>query len=417
MSKKKIEVETSDGQSAILDLALTKTTGQVLLAAGLGLLSGLVVGKVIEDSTDDKQKLVDKILDLQTKLDSVVPEDGIHKEHVDAAVAEWKAKVDLLKADVDALNASLGQRPTKAQLEEVRTELTNRLNTALEEAEAHVSTIANLQSDNSGLRANIQEVNERLIAIEANANQLANDVLDVFIKPRNLDNVYASHDTLNQARTSDERLALAMSIISGTKDSKEFSVSSLIEKLSKQPIYSYMGEAYAYGAAFIHHIAMSINEAEKFKNFGFGDYTFPFHDDASVMFTYNAKDGVTRKSNFQSEYFSGYDRMGRVKLTAEDGVERVFNLTMRKQAFGYLMQILNSLENYYEGGVRLEVTSNQVMAREAIKKFVDMVRLANGVVDMNGVLKSTENVVFAEDMEFITMLLAASTTVSITPFV
>lgn len=49
MSKKKIEVETSDGQSAILDLALTKTTGQVLLAAGLGLLSGLVVGKVMED--------------------------------------------------------------------------------------------------------------------------------------------------------------------------------------------------------------------------------------------------------------------------------------------------------------------------------------------------------------------------------
>lgn len=417
MSKKKIEVETSDGQSAILDLALTKTTGQVLLAAGLGLLSGLVVGKVVGESDGDKQKLVDKILDLQTKLDDITPEDGIHKEHIDTAVAEWKAKVDSLKADVDALNASLGQRPTKAQLEEVRAELTNRLNIALREAEAHVSTIASLESDNSRLQASVQEANERLVVIEANANQLANDILDVFIKPRNLDNVYASHSTLDMAKSFDERLALAMSIVNGTKDSKEFSVSALIKKLSEQPVYSYMGSTYAYGAAFIHHVAMSINEAENFKNFGFGDYTFPFHGDAGVMFTYNTKDGVTKKSSFQSEYFSGYDRMGRVKLTTGDGTERVFNLSMRKQAFGYLMQILNSLENYYEGGSRLEIATNQAITRGAIKAFVGMVQSANSVIDMSGVIRSAENVVFTEDMEFITALLATDATVEITPFV
>lgn len=417
MSNKKIEVETSDGQNAILDLALTKTTGQVLLAAGLGLLSGLVVGQVIEDSGNDKQKLIDKITDLQSKLDNVVPEDGIHKEHVDMAVAEWKAKVDLLKADVDALNASLGQRPTKAQLDEVRTELTSRLDATLKEAEAHVSTIANLQADNSRLQASVEEISDRLTMLEANANQLANDVLDVFIRPRNLDNVYASHSMLDQARTSDEKLALAMSIMSGTKDSKEFSVSALIGKLSKQPVYGYMGDTHAYGAAFIHHVAMSISEAENFKNFGFGDYTFPYHDDSSVMFTYNVEDGVTRKSTFQSEYFSGYDRMGRVKLVTQDGVERIFNLTMRKQVFGYLMKILNSLEDYYEGGVRLDVASNQVVARKAIKDFVSMVQSVNGVISMDGVIRASEGVVFTEDMEFITTLLATNATVDITPFV
>lgn len=417
MSNKKIEVETSDGRNAILDLALTKTTGQVLLAAGLGLLSGLVVGQVIEGSGNDEQKLIDKINDLQSKLDNVVPEDGVNKEHVDMAVAEWKAKVDLLKADVDSLNASLGQRPTKAQLDEVRAELTSRLGAALKEAEVHLNTIASLQSDNSRLQASIQEANERLTALEANANQLASGVLDVFIRPRNLDNVYAGHNMLDQAKTFDERLLLAMSIMNATKDSKEFSVSALIEKLSKQPVYSYMGSTYAYGAAFIHHIAMSISEAENFKNFGFSDYTFPYHDDPSVMFVYNTEDGVTKKSTFQSEYFSGYDRMGRVKLVTQDGVERIFNLTMRKQVFGYLMGILNSLEDYYEGGVRLDVASNQVVARKAIKDFVSMVRSVNGVVDMSGMIRSGEGVVFTEDMEFITALLATNVTVDITPFV
>lgn len=417
MSKKKIEVETSDGQSAILDLALTKTTGQVLLAAGLGLLSGLVAGKVVGDRDSSKQDLADKIAELQSKLNNIVPEDGVHKEHVDAAVAEWKSKVDSLKADVDALNASLGQRPTKAQLDEVRAELTNRLNAALREAEVHLSTIADLQSDNSRLEADVQRVSERLAMVEANTNQLAGDVLDVFVRPRNLDNVYASHDSLNRARTSDEKLALAMSIVNGTKDSKEFSVSALIEKLSRRPVYGYMGSTYAYGAAFIHHVAVSIAEAENFKNFGFGGYTFPFHADARVMFTYNTEDGVVKRSNFQSEYFSGYDRMGYVKLTTQDGVESVFNLAMRKQAFGYLMQILNSLEDYYEGGVRLDVTSNQVVARRAIKDFVSMVRSTNGVVDMNETIRSNESVVFTEDMRFITALLATDATVDITPFV
>lgn len=417
MSKKKIAVETEDGQNAILDLALTKTTSQVLLAAGLGLLSGLVVGSVIEDKTDDKQELLSKISDLQTKLDSVTPEDGVHKEHVDEAVAEWKVKVDLLRAEVDTLNASLGQRPTKAQLDEVRAELTNRLDIALREAESHLDTIANLRSDNSRLQTRVQEIGEQFDVIEANTNQLASDVLDVFIRPRNLDNVYASHGTLEQAGTSEERLALAMSIVSGTKDSKEFSVSALIDKLSKRPIYGYMGSTYAYGAAFIHYIATSINEAEGFKNFGFGDYTFSYHDAASVMFTYNVEDGITEKSTFQSEYFSGYDRMGRVKLMTQDGVERVFNLNMRKQAFGHLMQVLNSLEDYYEGGVRLDVASNQVIARRAIRDFVSMVQSANNIIDMSGTVRSSDGVVFTEDMEFITMLLAANATINITPFV
>lgn len=166
MSNKKIEVKTEEGQNAVLDMALTKTTTHVVLAAGIGLLSGLVTANVL--STNESKALEDAnktIESLKAELSSVAREDGIHQSDVDDAIARGEAKAAELVAEVESLRVELGSRPTKADLERVNerlSELTLSTSRDLAEASANLMTAT---AEKGHLEHELNEVNSKLSRI------------------------------------------------------------------------------------------------------------------------------------------------------------------------------------------------------------------------------------------------------------
>lgn len=151
MSNKKVEVTTSDGDSAVLDMALTKTTTHVVAAAGLGLLGGLLASRLYLNDADESSKLKDEVESLREQLNSVVREDGISQEDVDRAVAAGEARAAELLARVESLQSELGSRPTKAQLDAANDKLaqvSKELHDEVNEAYAQLTNLREIHDRN-----------------------------------------------------------------------------------------------------------------------------------------------------------------------------------------------------------------------------------------------------------------------------
>lgn len=150
MSKKKIEVSTADGESAVLDMALTKTTAQVVVAAGLGLIGGLLASKLGDTNLERLAGAESELNTLKKELLSIEREDGIHQEHVDKAVADGLARANELADTIANLRAELGSRPTKAELDEANNKLVEISARLKAEADTALEQLANLNNLHEG---------------------------------------------------------------------------------------------------------------------------------------------------------------------------------------------------------------------------------------------------------------------------
>lgn len=143
----KISVQTESGGAGYLDTRLTKTTGQVVLAAVLGVLGGVVAADALNidrirprgslkadlDRIAELQKLLAsqsaKVVSLEAELVSVQGEDGVHQSDVDAVRAELNKAIaakDAITKDLSDSMESLKSEKAMAnraldQLNEIQT--------------------------------------------------------------------------------------------------------------------------------------------------------------------------------------------------------------------------------------------------------------------------------------------------------
>lgn len=190
MSDKKIEVTTSDGDNAVLDMSLTKTTTHVVTAAGLGLIGGLLAGKLCMSNDENSTKLRHELELLREKLDSMKCEDDISQADVDKAIAAGEARASELLARIENLQIELGSRPTKAQLDaandklvQVSKELHDEINeayaqlTSLQASHSNkLNEIAKLQADLARCEQSGGENSELKSAVESLLSVLSNSV-------------------------------------------------------------------------------------------------------------------------------------------------------------------------------------------------------------------------------------------------
>lgn len=150
MSKKKIEVSTIDGESAVLDMALTKTTTQVVVAAGLGLIGGLLASRLGNTDSEQLRKARLELDTMRETLASIVREDGVSQQDVDKAIAEGQARAEILSNEIANLQAELGSRPTKATLDEANAKLAEVSAKLKAEVDAALDQLANLRDVHQG---------------------------------------------------------------------------------------------------------------------------------------------------------------------------------------------------------------------------------------------------------------------------